>query len=238
MFKLDKRLRQVAEFVEKDAVVADIGCDHGYLAANLILSEKASYCYACDLNENPLRAAKYLVEEYGLEENIKTVLTSGVEGLPLQKISCIVVAGMGGDLIARIIEAEPMLKDRRFNFVLQPMSKHEHLRSYLFEHGFEILREAAVEQKRNMYSIMQVQYTGETHTPTEAKLLIGSMPREVFAQNLEYVRYQQKKIEKALAGIAKTKELTEKDEEKAANLQKTLEDISKTAKEMEKCTNL
>lgn len=238
MFKLDKRLRQVAEFVEMGAVVADIGCDHGYLVAKLALSGKAAYGYACDLNENPLRAAKRLVEEYGLEEKVETRLTSGVQGLPLEEITCIVVAGMGGDLIARIIDAEPTLKNKRYNFVLQPMSKHEHLRQYLYANGFEILREAAVKQKRNFYSIMQVCYSGKVHNPTQAHLLFGSMQRQIFPQNREYVLYQREKIEKALKGIAQTRELTAEDAEKAGNLQKIWEELDITAKEMEKCESL
>lgn len=211
MFKLDKRLGAVLQFVPTGAVVADIGCDHGYLLAELVLCGRAQGGYACDINEKPLRQAAALIDKLGLTEQIETVLTSGVSGLPLEKIDTIVAAGMGGDLIARIIAAEPALQDPKYCLVLQPMSKPEHLRAYLAAAGFAVLQEQAAEEKGKMYSAIQVRFDGGAYTPTELELLVGKIPQAEGEENDRYLVTQRERLLKKLSGMQKKKNTTDED---------------------------
>ena len=88
----------------------------------------------------------------------------------------IVIAGMGGELIASILDRAPFVRDGRYRLILQPMTKQEHLRTYLYENGFSILREVYATAEGKHYLTLLVEYTGEKKTPTPFEALVGRFP--------------------------------------------------------------
>ena len=107
----DNRLMTCAQLV-KGIKAVDVGTDHGYLAVHLISQGICSEVIACDINEKPLNAALKTVEKAGLQENIKIVLSDGLDEIQSDGITDVIMAGMGGELIVRLIEKCPWLKDR------------------------------------------------------------------------------------------------------------------------------
>ena len=142
MIHLTPRLFSVAEYVEKGSIIADIGTDHAYLPVYLIENGIISSAFACDINEGPLNNAKTTVKEAGIS-GVHFVLSNGLQGLENQKndFDTIVMAGMGGELITHIISAAPWCRVQDYTFILQPMTRANILREYLYAHGFEILHE-------------------------------------------------------------------------------------------------
>ena len=155
----DKRLLLCAAFV-KGRVAADIGTDHGYLPAYLITEGICERCIAADINEKPLASAAKTAQEHGLEEKIEIILSDGLKNVSLDGVSDIIIAGMGGELIAQIIDECPRIKEGSFHLILQPMTRPEALREYLYDNGFTVEAEKCVHEGRFEYSVMSVVYTG------------------------------------------------------------------------------
>lgn len=53
------------------------------------------------------------------------------------------MAGMGGELIAKLLEKCPWVKNG-VNLVLQPMTKWDVLRKWLYDNGFEVKKRACL----------------------------------------------------------------------------------------------
>ena len=122
MVQLDKRLARMAELMTPGGVGIDVGADHGYLSVSLVASGKAKRMLATDIRPGPLSSAERCIRENGLQDRIGTMLTDGLNGVPLEGATDILIGGMGGLLIAGILQARlPELKE--FNLVLQPMTQ-------------------------------------------------------------------------------------------------------------------
>ena len=154
---LDKRLTACAEFVKGNRI-CDIGTDHAYLVANLLKTNKCTSAIAADINEKPLESARQTLERYGVIEKAQIIQSNGLESIPLDNITDIVIAGMGGELIANIL-SKKAISLSKINLILQPMSQADFLRKWLLSNGFEIKIEKAIIDGRHFYSIINAVYT-------------------------------------------------------------------------------
>lgn len=153
--------------------VADIGCDHAYLAIYLIEQAIAKRVYACDINEGPLKTAQRNINQSGYSDQIETILTNGLIGVEKKEPEQIVICGMGGELIAGILNETEYPKKKSPSLILQPMTKADALRRYLIKNSYKIIDEATVFDGR-IYQIIKAKYNENTITDyNEAELLIG-----------------------------------------------------------------
>ena len=158
---LDERLKLAASFVRPNAVFADIGCDHGRLSVYLMQQCAAARGYACDIRPQPLDKAKQLLSRKGLSDKVETILTDGLIGLEGRGITDVIVAGIGGEVLAHIVEEAAFLKDSSVRIILQPQSKEQLLRRTLYRLGYRIEQEECVHAGRFLYTVMVVSYCGE-----------------------------------------------------------------------------
>lgn len=158
--KLNERLCSAASFVRQRAVLADIGTDHAYLPIFLLSSGHIERAYATDINRGPLISAEENIRQAGLLSRCELVLSDGATALSGLGITDYTVCGMGGELIASIIERAPHLFDMAVRLILQPMSRQHVLRKYLLEKGFSIKAEAYSRDAGKYYVSMMVEYTG------------------------------------------------------------------------------
>lgn len=158
---LDERLKLAASFVRPNAVFADIGCDHGRLSVYLMQQCAAARGYACDIRPQPLDKAKQLLSRKGLSDKVETILTDGLIGLEGRGITDVIVAGIGGEVLAHIVEEASFLKDSSVRIILQPQSKEQLLRRTLYRLGYRIEQEECVHAGRFLYTVMVVSYCGE-----------------------------------------------------------------------------
>ncbi len=159
LFSLGKRLATCAEFVRQGKIVADIGTDHAYLPIWLTAMGKVSFAYASDINEEPIKVAEENIAKYGFNDKITTFTGAGIEKIPQNNVDDIVVAGMGGDNIIGILDAAKWLKNSRYRLILQPMSKPEKLREYLYRNNFDIIKEIAVCEVNRVYTVICAEYS-------------------------------------------------------------------------------
>ena len=158
---LGPRLEAVARLVSCGAILADVGTDHGYLPIYLLESGKIEKAVLSDINKGPLEKARTNVRLHNLEERVELCLTDGAADLANKGITEYSICGMGGELIADIIAAAPQLAERGIGLILQPMSRAEALRSYLWDNGFIIVDEVYSSEDGKYYVCMRVEYTGE-----------------------------------------------------------------------------
>lgn len=172
-FALDGRLRSVAKLVRQGARLGDVGTDHAYLPLALLSEGWIESAVCSDVNEGPLKCAMANAAELGYTDRIRFFLTDGAAALSEEGITDLAVAGMGGELIARIIEDAPFLKNPDVRLILQPMSRHGHLRSYLAKSGFYIDREEYSYSQGKYYVTLLARYTGTAYTPDEREAELG-----------------------------------------------------------------
>ena len=152
--ELPPRLRLLADWVPQGARIADVGTDHAYLPVWLRLHGRVASAIACDLREKPLARARETGRTYGAE-GIDFRLGNGLAVVSPEEADTIVIAGMGGENIAAILERAPWTAGKGYTLLLQPQTRAEVLRAFLAGHGYAIRREALAEDRGVLYPVME-----------------------------------------------------------------------------------
>jgi tRNA (adenine22-N1)-methyltransferase len=187
----------------KCRTAADIGTDHGYVAEMLLADDTCEHVIATDLNEGPLKRATEYLTAKGLSQRCDFRLGSGLEVLEEDEAQVLVIAGMGGDLIAGILETSKKTALNAHELVLQPMSAAEVLRKYLYENGFVIEDEKVVKEYHHYYFIIKA-VPGKSEKPDE---IFYEFSRHLIEKKdplmLEYLKKSFKTNENIIASIEK-----------------------------------
>ena len=155
---ISKRLELVASFVPHGAILLDVGSDHAYLPIDLVERGKIKSAIAGEVVEGPYQSAVKNVEAHGLKEKIQVRLANGLAAFEeTDQVSVITIAGMGGRLIATILEEglDKLVNVERL--ILQPNNREDDLRIWLQEHGFQIVAESILEEAGKFYEILVVE---------------------------------------------------------------------------------
>lgn len=201
---LSPRLEYILSLCEKSAHTVDVGTDHGMFATALIDSGIADHVTATDINIGPLSKARETIKWFDLGDKIDTRLTDGLAGIEDADIDQVVIAGMGGELIARIIDASPLTRSERVHLVVQPMTKVSDLRRYFASAGFRILREGVVSSGYYLYEVITARYDGVKREISPLEAEAGCVPFEDERGALDFL-YEKKirVLEKRLIGAEK-----------------------------------
>lgn len=170
---LDPRLRSAASFVRPGSVCADIGTDHAYLPIFLVTAGICPSAVASDINAGPLEKARLNVEAHHLTDKITLLLADGLDGAAPYAPSDILICGMGGELIGRILDRAAIVRDPSVRLVLQPMSRPDRLRAYLSQAGFAIQDERLSQSDGKIYQCICAAWTGVPYQLTDAECLLG-----------------------------------------------------------------
>ena len=146
------RLKQIEDCVGRCGTVADIGCDHGYLCADLLQSGKIKHAIAVDISAGSLQKARELAAALQLSE-MECRQGNGLAPLAENEADYIVIAGMGGLLIKEILTAD-LKKAQRAKLVLSPHTHAGEIRRFLHENAFRIDREELVYEDKKYYQII------------------------------------------------------------------------------------
>ena len=152
-FQLPKRLETIIERMPTSGCLADIGCDHAYVAIEAVRRGRAARALACDVRKGPLQQAAEHILCAGLAGKIETRLSDGLEKVAPGEADTVVVAGMGGPLMERILHGR--LEDFA-HFVLSPQSEIPHFRRFLLAEGMQIDEETMLIDEGKYYVILNV----------------------------------------------------------------------------------
>ena len=199
---LDKRLLSCADYVRAGAVFADIGTDHGYLPLFLLRSGRIERAYLSDVNEGPLNSARANAASEGLIDRCEFTLADGAAALSGKGITDYAICGMGGELIASIIDAAEHIRAEGVRLILQPMTKQAYLRGYLLSAGFEIIAESYSFAEGKYYVTIVAEYTGVVRESDlfERELGIESVREGDRVAYIGYLEGKARALNKSLSG--------------------------------------
>ena len=181
--ELSDRLQAVADLVTPNLVIADVGTDHGYVPIYLVRNEIIPRAIAMDINEGPLERAAAHIRAYHLESKIRTLLSDGMKELEQGEADAVILAGMGGGLMLRILEESKEIVKGMKECILQPQTELYRVREYLVKEGFDFLEERMVLEDGKYYPMMKVKPSngdrdklcGRMESWNEAELTYGRL---------------------------------------------------------------
>lgn len=221
--KLSPRLKSIVNMVPKESLVVDIGTDHGFVPVYLIENKICNYIIASDVNIGPLNIAKEYIKSKNLTEKIETRLGSGLKVLDPNEVDVAIIAGMGGILIADILEASREVAKSIPFFILQPMTASDKLREYLYDNGYSIINEKLSRESDRVYEILLVKH-GQDKITDSIYYEIGKKLIEQKDPLLEFfISKKLDKINKILNNIKNNSENNEKYKDLQKKYNKILE---------------
>ncbi len=170
--KLSERLLTIAALVPAGARVADVGTDHAQLPCYLVGTKQAAYVVGTDVHQGPYERARQTVEEYALDEDIAIRWGDGLKVVKPGEVDTVVVAGMGGTAIRKILTEAPEVVGHLRKVLLQPMTNPEAVRLWLQEQGWIITQEDLIYEDKQYYQIIAA----------EPASLVSPAVRDVVAQ--------------------------------------------------------
>lgn len=214
------RLLAVCSLVPKGTSVIDVGSDHAYVPMYLVKSGKAVRALATDVHDGPVKRSRENIEKQGLGTQIKTQKADGLFGVDTASYDTIIIAGMGGKLIARILENCDNLSGK--TLILQPMTATAELRAFLIQNGFCIRLEKLALEGEKLYTVLLAS-SGNPSSYTEIELLLGkNMEEDPLYPMLLQKTYA--KLQKRLHGLEKAKNIGKT---RISELKRILEEIEK-----------
>ena len=200
---LSKRLQAIADFIEPGERVADIGTDHAFLPLALVQSGKIDFALASDVGEGPIAIADQNIAENGAGDKITTRLADGLEGIrPEDGISTVVIAGMGGELIAKILTRGQSHLDGTETLVLSPHRDVPMVRQWLANNDYGSVDETMLEDEGHVYTVMVAGRTKPDVPYTKAEIEFGPILRKqrsaIFISELHR---QENALQRVLQGL-------------------------------------
>ncbi len=202
-FSLDGRLSLCADYVRENTTVADIGTDHAYLPVWLCKTGKIKKALACDVKKAPLQNGIDTIKKYSAENQVEPRLSDGLAEIKDNEADDIIIAGMGGELIAKIIDNCNWAKNKNKHFILQPMTKGEVLIKYLYENGFEIISQNACIDGDKVYTVMLAAFTEKNSLPDESFLYTGLLNPNESPAHRQFINNQIKLLKNKAKGDKK-----------------------------------
>ena len=216
MITVSKRMETVISMVTKGNRVADIGTDHGYVPIALVQRKWIKKAIAMDVRKGPLQKAMDNIQAYHMDEQIETRLSDGMEKLEAGEADTIIIAGMGGELMARILRDGARVLDSVQEVIVQPQSEIYKVRMQLHQMGFQIVEEKMLIDEGKYYTAMKA-IKGKECCDNEVQYYFGKLLLEQKDQVLyewlqkEYATsealYQKLKDINSEAGLARREQL-------------------------------
>ena len=155
--KLSDRLQLIADEIHWGETMADIGTDHGFLPLYLLETKKCPKVIMADISSGSLAKAEENCKLAKPDGDYELRLGNGIDILEDGEVDVVAIAGMGGNLIADILEWN-LAKSRSIKrYILQPRRHVGKLRHWLFCNGFEIVKESLVEEGKFICEILTVE---------------------------------------------------------------------------------
>ncbi|KZZ86135.1 MULTISPECIES: tRNA (adenine(22)-N(1))-methyltransferase TrmK [Bacillaceae] len=219
--KLSKRLYTVANFIPSGAVLADIGSDHAYLPCFAAINGKVQKAIAGEVVEGPYQSAVKQVERTGLTSRIDVRKGDGLSVLRPSEATCVTIAGMGGGLIAKILEEGKSKLDQTERLILQPNVNANFIRTWLIENGWELIHEEILEEDLKIYEVLVAEKGDPLHPyngkKQESAILFGPFlmeeKNEVFIKKWSHEKRHWESVAAQIAKGKTTDESTSRREE-------------------------
>ncbi len=200
---LTPRLRTVADRVPRGARLADVGTDHAYLPAWLLLAGTIPSAGCTDRRPGPLVRAEETVRTWDVADKVSLRLCDGLAGVSPEEVDCVAIAGMGGETILHILKEAPWAVGKPC--VVQPMSSLSDLRAGLGTLGLHVAGETIAREGETLYVVMTLA-AGAEGPLTAAEVQVGRVENHRGDPLWpEYLRRETERLRRALAGLEHSK---------------------------------
>ena len=146
---MTERLEKIFSVIPTCKVFADVGCDHGYIAFEMIKREKADKVIIADISKKCLSKAEQLLYPFIEQGRAVSVVADGFNGLPDSDVG--LIAGMGGEEICSILKNAKSLPK---TLVLQPMKNADKVRQLAVKLGYKIQKDFVFFSAEKFYDLM------------------------------------------------------------------------------------
>ncbi len=204
---LSIRLKKIYDIMPECNCFADIGTDHAYLPVYMCAMGKCKTAIASDIVSGPLERANATILKFGMSDKISVRLGPGVSTLSSDEADVVSIAGMGGLIIAQILEQGRYVLKNATKIIVQPMTAVEDLREYLYKNNWNIEQEYLVKENDKLYNILSIS-SSDSNTafePGDIDIFIG---RHLIEDKPDlYNEYLERKIfklDKMIAGLKKS----------------------------------
>ena len=164
--KISNRLKVMARLCENSKIVLDVGSDHGYLPYLLLKNSEEVKVIVADISNESLLKAKGNLETFfdskTIKERVKFKREDGLKAIKENEVDTVVIAGLGGLLISRILKESEAVRKTVDTFILQPRSNQGSLRRYLMASGFLIEREILARDGKHISEIIVAKNTDQS----------------------------------------------------------------------------
>jgi tRNA (adenine22-N1)-methyltransferase len=182
--RLSERLTRVASYVKPGAIVADIGSDHAYLPCYLIHHQIAEKAIAGEVAKGPYESARNQIVQEQLEDKITVRFANGLQAIsPEDLVDTVTIAGMGGPLIATILDQDIERLETVNRLILQPNIHAKAIREWAIANDWKLVAEEVLQEDDKIYEILVLERGKMTLSHTEALMgpfLIKNAQNEVF----------------------------------------------------------
>ena len=151
---LSMRLKRVFDYIPEGTRLADIGSDHAYLPCYAVLNKRCTSAIVGEITEGPFNSARSTIRQSGLEGIVEARMGDGLEVLTPNEVDVITIAGMGGSLIASILEKGKEKLEGVETLVLQPNIGAHQIRNWLDREGYSLIKEDILEEDTKIYEIL------------------------------------------------------------------------------------
>lgn len=175
--QLSQRLKTVGSYVSSRARLADIGSDHAYLPCYLAKKQHIEFAIAGEVVKGPYQSAERQVRSEGLIDLIEVRMGDGLDVIRAEdRISDITIAGMGGPLIAKILDRGKIKAELATRLILQPNVHALAIREWAVTNGWKLVAEEILEENQKLYEVLVLEKG--TMELNQADLLLGPFLRK------------------------------------------------------------
>ena len=108
-----------------------------------------------DLSKGSLEKARELAEQAGLREQMDCRLSDGLSDVKPGEAQCIIIAGMGGILMRRILDSGLETVLAADELILSPHRNPELILDFLEEHSFRVVSDEIITDKKKQYRVIK-----------------------------------------------------------------------------------
>ena len=151
MTRLSNRLKLIAGYIEKGQTMADVGTDHGFLPLYLRENDVCPKIVMTDVSEFSLNKAKMAFGKHTGDGEVVFRVGDGLFVLDENEVDVVVISGVGGLLITKILGDDAKKAISFGKYILQPAQGAGKLRYWLHVAGFRIIEEGLAEEGGFIY---------------------------------------------------------------------------------------
>ena len=149
------RLKKIAGMVTPGYVVADIGTDHGYVPLFLLKEGIIPKAIGVDTSRGSIDKAGENAERFGLSDRLDLRCSDGLKDIRPGEAQCIIICGMGGILMERILREGRDAALSAMEIIVSPHRDLELVVKFLEDNGFDIVSDETIEDRKKTYHIIK-----------------------------------------------------------------------------------